>query len=321
MSKNNSSRAYNWAKFFKSLAHHPKVQEARKKIRAQAELVWSAEHGSVFQQCTHALEDALERFKTSAKLLSEAETKLRKTEKYISSAQAHSTGTSEKVRFRDWPLKDKALLWLTLTGAVGASALGMLNLKANLLASGTVIFIDQPELATALSLILPLGALALKFTTNFMRYDRSRRIYCLLIYFLLLTLVLVWSWLFAKQFPGLSAEIDLEQLLSGGAQGPLLVWSQLLIEMLSGTALFLAAENIYLKYSPNYFYENPEYREAEKAYKKYHEQHQALITQIGQLQGQVSTMEAEREAYINQIEAEFTAYHARFKAAQDADLF
>ena len=342
MNKPPSSLTHNWAGYFKSLARYPKLEAACKKAREQAKLVWIAGHGKMLAQSSRDLKDLLERFKTSAKMLSELETKLRRTDKYISSPQLHSIRAPEpaeqttaktagkqspqqpamlqKVRFRDWAFKDIALLQLTLFGALGALVLGAVNLKANLLSSGNVLFIEQPELATALSCILPLGALALKFATNFMLHDFLRRCYGLLIYLLLFALVLVWSWLFAKEFPGLSAGVDLEQLLNGGNQGTWLVWTQLLIEMLAGTALFLAAERIYTKYSPNYYYDNPEYREIVKAHKKHSDQHQALIKQLGELQGQVTAMEAQREAFINQTEADFIAYHARFRAAQDSDL-
>ena len=73
--------------------------------------------------------------------------------------------------------------------------------------------------------------------------------------------------LFAMNFTGVSSGIDWDSIgESDGGTSAYLVWIQLVAEMLVAAALFLAAEDIYLKYAPNLYTENPDYNNARKAF-------------------------------------------------------
>jgi len=220
-----------------------------------------------------------------------------------------------KVRFRDWAFKDQVLLVLASVGFLIAASLGAGNVYANLMSSGNPVFIEAPWLAFALSMLLPIGSMSIKYATQFFEFDHTRRWFALFIYMLTLVVLLIWSVLFAQNFPGVSGGIGLSAMLDSGSSGPWLVWAQLAAELLAGSALFLGAESIYLKYSPTYYVENIHYLDLEKRLKAHREEMDVLTDQRGEAMGRLETVRAQRQVEINYRVAEFLALCQRHAAA------
>lgn len=171
-------------------------------------------------------------------------------------------------------------------------------------------------------MLLPIGSLAIKFMTGIFRYDASRRLFAFALYTLTVILVLIWSYLFAESFASVTGGgIDVEALLSssGGSHGTMLVWVQLLVELLAGSCLFVAAESISIKYHPAYSCRNPEHIDAVRVEKEHQPKHDILRDELGQLRGRLISMDAERDALIKQHIDEFIAYRARVNAANNFD--
>jgi len=146
--------------------------------------------------------------------------------------------------------KDKSLFIFVLIGLLAVLLMGMSNIYSNLMASGTVIFIEKPWLAIALSALLPTGSAALKFVTNFMAFDRSRKRYAICVNILTAIALLVWTVLFAQNFAGITGEIDWPLLDDSDSNGALFVWIQLIAELLVGASLFLVLEDIWQSITP-----------------------------------------------------------------------
>jgi len=213
--------------------------------------------------------------------------------------------------------KDKSLFIFVLIGLLVVMIMGVSNIYANLMASGTVIFIEKPWLALALSALLPTGSAALKFVTNFMAFDRSRKRYAIGINMLTAIALLFWTILFAQNFAGITGEINWPLLDDGDSNGALFVWIQLIAELLVGASLFLVLEDIWSKYYTEKFVDNPEYIEANNAYLAHKKDHDALGEERGKTQGRLVQLEALKQALIDEKVARFISLRTKFGAFQN----
>ncbi len=300
--------------FAHRLIHHPDREVASEMIKQQATHEADQKFGAELEKLKLDMADIDARYKASSKTLIRLEEKKAATKRYIKSGEAHSGSNKDVIKFKDWRRKDQILLCLTLFFLFVAVALGMGNVYANLMSSGNAVFLEDPWLAVMLSALLPIASVSIKFLTNFFEYDRSRRRYAICIYVLTLVALLIWSVLFSLNFTGISSEIDWNSFEESNDTGSALVWSQLLVEMLAASALFLAAEDIYMRYSPDTYIENLEYIEVDKALKEHLVTHEALRELRGKLHGRLVELEAERQAFINDRIVKYISIRARHVA-------
>ncbi|NQY65602.1 MAG: hypothetical protein HRT38_18215, partial [Alteromonadaceae bacterium] len=188
----------------------------------------------------------------------------------------------------------------------------------NLMASGTPAFLNDPWLAKSLAFIMPIGATAIKFVTQFIDSELWRRRYSFTIYVITTLLLFAWTALFAMNYSGVSGEINIDPFAEQSYTANWLVWSQLAVEIFAASALFLAVEDIYLRYAPETYMKNPEYAEAEKALKSHREQHKKICNELNEKHAQLSVFQAKRQAQINTKTVEFIALESRFNAANNA---
>ena len=117
---------------------------------------------------------------------------------------------------------------------------------------------------------------------------------------------------FAANFNGASGAIDWDSLSDDSSgKGAVLVAVQIIAEILIASALFLAAEDIYLKYSPQHTRTNLEYINAASALEEHRITHEALREMRGNNHAQRIELEAERQAFINKRIAAFVSLRAR----------
>ncbi len=275
------------------------------------------EFGAELEKLKLDLTDIDARYKASSKALAGLEEKRTGTKRYIKSAEARSGSSEGRIKFTGWQRKDQSSLIVILVFLLVAVAMGMANVYANLMSSGNSVFIESPWLAVMLSTLLPIASVSIKFITNFFEYDHSRRRYALCIYMLTLIALLIWSVLFALNFSGVSSGIDWNSFEQGSGTGAALVWSQLIVEMLAASALFLAAEDIYMRYSPDRYIENLEFIEVSKALKEHLAAHEALREQRGNMHGRMVELEAEHDGFINKKIVEYISIRARHIAAMN----
>ena len=208
---------------------------------------------------------------------------------------------------------DQISLTLLVPTLITTLIMGAANVYSNLMASGEPVFLEQPALAVFLSMLMPAGSTALKFISNFFDYQSTKKRYALFIYSLTAFALLAWSVLFAMNFTGVAGGIDWETLgESDSGTGSFLVWIQLVAEILVAAALFLAAEEIYLKYVPNDYTENPDYTNAKKALDAHIISHEKLRDARGKNIADIAVLNAARKAFINERMADYMALRARF---------
>lgn len=190
--------------------------------------------------------------------------------------------------------------------------MGTANVYSNLLVSGEAVFIEQPYLAVFIAMLMPAGSTAIKFISNFFEYQSTKKRYALLIYSLTGIVLFIWSYLFSMSFTGVASDIDWESLGEVQNQNDsFLDWMQLVAEILVSASLFLAAEEIYLKYSPNLFTESVEHINAKKALDAHTQTYEKLRDARNQNIADIAVLTAARGAFINKNIAEFMAMRAR----------
>ena len=184
---------------------------------------------------------------------------------------------------------------------LAAMGMGAANVYANLMASGEPVFIEQPWLAVFLSGLVPAGATALKFISGFFDYARTKKRYALSIYVVTALVLLIWSVSFSLNFTGVTGGMDWDAFgQDDGGKGPFLVWIQIVAEILVAAALFLAAEDIYLKYAPDSYIENLDYLNSAKALKAHSAEHDALRDTRNANHARIAQLTAARQAFINE---------------------
>ncbi|MEW8626263.1 MAG: hypothetical protein AB2551_10965 [Candidatus Thiodiazotropha sp.] len=303
--------------FSRKLAAHPDAKQASALVEQQAGLEFDQQQGAELEQAKLALTELDTRWKASSATMEELEKKKAGTKRYIKTGALHSGKEVDMVRWSDWRTKDQLLLVFTVSLLVLASFMGAGNVYTNLMSSGNPVFLDDPWLAVMLSTLLPIGSAAIKFVTNFMNYGSSRRRYAISVYVLTLIALVIWSVLFAQNFTGVSGDIDWNSLGTSNDNGSALVWAQLVVEMLAASALFLAAEDIYIRYSPDMFIENPEYIEVVKAIEAHLPAHEKLRQQRASTHGRVVELSASRHSTINRAVADYLAMRSRYTAANE----
>jgi hypothetical protein len=306
------------SEFARRLVHHPDRETASAMIAQQATYEADQQFGAELARLRLDITDIDAAYKISCKILAELEDKLAATPRYIKSGAVFAKKGVDDIQWKDWRLKDKILICVLLSFLVVAAGLGMGNVYANLMASGNAVFIEKPWIALMISALMPIASVSIKFVTNFMAYDRSRKRYALSIYTATGLAFIFWGTMFGLNNTGVASTIDWDSFGETVDWGFAFVWSQLLVEMLAASALFLAAEDIYMRYSPDVYIENLEYIEINKALKEHLVAHKALREQRGQLHGRLVELEAERLAFINERIVEYISLRARHIAAMNS---
>ncbi len=305
--------------FAHKLLRYPNPKAALEVVNEQAALVFDSEHS---EHITLKREiDALDnQFADSSGVLHDLENTLNTTKRHIKCATELSDSELSYISPRDWKLKDKILFLLIAVMFPSAMVMGASNVYANLMSSGTPAFIENPWLAVSLSFIMPVAATAIKFVTQFIDSDLWRRRYSLMIYVMTFMLLLAWTVLFAMSYSGISGAMDTDVFAESSNTGNLLVWSQLAVEIFAASALFLAAEDIYLRYAPETNMVNPEHTEVEKALKIHRAQHKKLCALTNEKYARLNVLNAKRQAHINEKSVEFIDLQTRFNAANNANF-
>lgn len=282
----------------RALMHAADDAAANEAIKTQAENTWTSQNGAELIAAETEAADVNEQMTQSCETRKDLNKRLRCTRRRIpagASNQEDGSSALEPAKYSTW---DLITTWVLGISAVACLLAGASNVFSNLMASGNDVFIENPWLAIALSSLLPIGSLSIKQISSFFDFDRTKKRYTFVIYGLLIIVVIIWSVLFALEFPGISTSIDVGDLLVSSKRGSSLVWAQLATEMLAGSALFLAMERIAIKYKPNYLIENPEYREAVRAVASHAAQHEKLRARAAHLEGEIARLKADRQAFI-----------------------
>ena len=305
------ARAFSPGDFSRKLVFMEDKAEADKAVYEQARQSWEAEHGGELEEHKHHKSELDARYKPSRVRLSKLEEQLAGTPQYT----RYSGKDKEVVRFKDWERFDLFLFILIGGLSLLAAVMGAANVYTGLMASGQPVFIDAPYLAVFISMLVPAGSACIKFVSNFFDYAGSKKRYALCVYLAAGLALFAWTIVFAMNFSGVAGDIDWNALMEpGGKGGGLLVWLQLVAEMLVAAALFLAAEGIYFKYSPHAYRENLEYINLGKALKTHKEGHEALSAMRAKTHARITELENARDVFVRAQLVAFQAMRTRFNA-------
>ncbi len=284
-------------------------------VGEQAGLEFDIKSGAELMRSKLDQEELDEQFKESRATRDKLTEQLKSTKQHIKSAAFHSDSEEHSaIGFSQWRRQDQVLIALTCISLIIAMFMGAANIFTNLMASGEPVFIENPTLAMCLSALAPLGAMALKFVSSSFEYYQSKKRYTTFINVLTALSLLVWSILFSLSFTGVASSINFETLDEETGTGSLLVWIQIVAEILVASALFLAAEDIYIKYAPDTYVENLEHINISRALKAHMIKHERLRDERNANHGSIVQLEAERQAFINERIAEYLAHRARFNS-------
>ncbi len=296
--------------FIKKLLYHPDVEQAAEWAKAHFRLLWDRVRGAELAEVNDALEKTSHELNTAQHTLDKLEEHKASTPRFIKTSKVNTDKDDTVVSFRDWHRRDQILIWLLIVCILLCMGMGWSNVYANLLASGEPVFIENTWLAAMLATLAPLASVSVKWMTHFLRYDTSRRRYAIAVFMTTLVVLAVWLVLFVKSFPGIASPVLLD-MADGFDTGSLLTWSQLTLEILVAACLWLAAEDIWIKYAPGWTVENPEYVELDKAISELKPSLDVLSQSHSALVGRKTELEADRQAYVNDRVASFYAEKAR----------
>ncbi len=251
-------------------------------------------------------EDILASKKYSVKL----DDDVKNTPQYIKSCG----DKEDKNSFSNWGSFDQFAFVLASIALMIALVISAANVYANLINSGDPIYIEQPLIAVFISLLAPAGSIAVKFISHFFDSPRHQKRYTNGIFLLTGLSFFAWVVLFSLNYSGATSGMDWDDLGESSSKGSMLVFIQLFAEILVGGALFLAAQDIYSKYSPDIYVENIAYLNAVKKRDDHAIQHESLCEKRRSKHLALTKLKAERQAFINEKTAAFVAERSRLNA-------
>ncbi|MEZ5367548.1 MAG: hypothetical protein R2748_35680 [Bryobacterales bacterium] len=265
--------------------------------------------GGAFQVAQREEEDAAEGYQEANKLRKELEKRLRNEPQYMDSPASLGGGENRDVPFPDWGLTDKITTGLALGVCTILLIMGVVNVSANLINSGSPVFVESPWMAVVLAMIVPAMAVAMEAVHHFMSHSTTRRIYKFAVFGIGIISALAWTIVFSIQFGGLNAGIDLDVLLTAGGDhgNAVLVWTQIAAETTLGAALFMVADSVSLKYTRGTRVLTPGHIEAKADVERHIPVFEATRKRYAAAQKAFAEINAARERFIGQALAALAA--------------
>lgn len=248
-----------------------------------------------------------EMFSASKIRLKELQYKLENAEQLSKSAPS---GNAPPHR---WDIRDIITYSFAMILVPVVFLMGGANVYANLMASGQLVFIENPWIAVCLSCIVPAGSVALKFISNFFETYKTKKFYTMFIFGLTALIMLIWCIAFSLNFSGISGSIDWDSMGESKGKGSLLVLTQLLAEILIGTALFLAADDIAQKHAQEP--RSTELRNAQAAYDRHSAKHEILRDKRNAIHALIIKLTAAKQSSINASLLDAHTFRARYNNA------
>lgn len=284
-----------------------------------AALKFDAQHPEL-HQVTLLQPELDKRFENSDKQMEELERSVREIPREIKSNAVHAGGDKGKIGFWRWSLMDKMSSILLLPAGLACLVMSSVNVYSNLMSSGDPIYIKNRLIPLFISLLAPSCSIAIKFIGNIFEHNhRSKKRFTNFMFLSSGIAFIAWIALFSAAYSGPVSGVDWEALTeaSKGDLGSWLAFTQLLTEILIGGSLFLALQDICLKYSPDYYIDNPAYLAAVKARDAHLVIHNALRDIRNENHTRLTVLKAERQAYINEKLVELINQQARLASLND----
>lgn len=177
--------------------------------------------------------------------------------------------------------------------AAGAS---MLTAHANLAGTGLIVFIENPLLPWSMSALAVLSAMAIKTMVSQVENETSRKAFAFWLNALAVLFIILWIWLFADQFHGLSTGPITGGLFDepswwDGAKETAFVAVTLATEILIAAVLAQRLGKIVTRYTPDRKIPSPKHQTLSERLDALDLKHRELNEEIGVVDGVLTSLQ------------------------------
>lgn len=237
----------------------------------------------------------------------EAEKKLANTPQAIPSAR-----TTEECRpFSDWNWLEKAKVGSLVAMLLVLLPAAVYNVFGNLMAAQNPVFLQHPEIAFALSMLLLPAAFAFKCFAQLFAHAMSKKRYHMGLYAVAGVSVLLWIIEFSQTFHGLSdgaaSEIVWSEVTGSSSGSAWLTFLQLLLETSLSAALFLSIEQVFEGFNGPREIENPVVALLEKQIDRSFQEEQRIEALLAQAEGNLNRIAHARKSVIQAAKTKVSA--------------
>ena len=299
--------------FINSLLCQSNFEQSRDSLVEQAGLEFDSIHAQESECLEHQIKTLDIRHQRSSTILEKLENKIQKIKSRVRGCSPKGKGN--KTSFSDWSFRDQSSFVLTIGSMLTLLGTGAANVYSNIISSGNPVFIERPILAVLLSALFPAGAFSLKFLRDILEEDRSRKRYTKSIFTATIVSLLLWVFQFAIHFPGITAEIDWDNLGESSGSGSVMVASQLIAELLVSVTLYLAATDISYRYGPDPLIPNPEHIALQDELQNHRHEHELLSKELGSKRGQLKQLESRRQSYTNKVVSKYMSLRIQYDSS------
>lgn len=248
-------------RFARTVQSEPNSKDSINSVREHAAQNFDRVYVSKVISLNLEIEELDERANHASERLKEIERQERSTPSYQTVPEIRKVGSSSKIPFAQWDLKDRIVFVLCLVGVLCLLPAASFNVFASIMAQGIPVFLDNSWLAVGLSFLLPSGSLAIHSLGDLLHSDRARYRYMLGTLSVTAVVLLAWVTLFSENFPIAAGAVTFElpeQQSSASSTGPAFTCTQLAGEMLAGASLFLVVGHVLRRYTPESVIRVPE---------------------------------------------------------------
>ena len=295
--------------YIKSLLNHPNVEKSLRNVSEQAELIFTANHGDEVKSLELQIGELEEGCKKLVARLRKLEAKEERVKPYKKAPATKGKGNQTPIT--EWASKHRSSFIISFGLMFIMIGTGVSNVYSNILSSGNPVFLENPHLALFLSALFPASVFATKFIRDFMEADWSRKAFTGFICILFLISTIYWVYQFSIHFPGITNEINLDDLDESGHSDSIMVRAQLLSELFASVMLYFNVSDIWDSYSPSIRIPNPQHIEIVDILKNHVHAHEQLSKELGEKRGRLEQLKAKRQTFINEAVSKFTNQRIR----------
>lgn len=303
------------AEHFRKLVTQKDQKKSEQDARDYCAAMYRMTNGEEISRLQSEIPDDEQRGKQLKKEIAAQEQQISKTNRMIRVQDKLASEIPDKHDrdVRKW--LDILLGAVCLIAAVIVLGMASSNVFSIIMASGTPVFLEQPELAWMLSGLMPLGAFALEFFKRHLNSDHAKKIYTMLIFALAAILLVSWVVLFALVFgsPG-DTGFDIDDLMKPSGDNHLakaFTMVQLLAELFVGAALFTSAGDLFSKHSPTRLMANPDYVEATQLLAKMKKEYAPIADILNTKKARLEMLEQGLTLYLSEQMAGYVRLRAQ----------
>lgn len=305
--------------FLRAMQSHPNIKEATKNVEEHAGQSFDRAYAPEQERLRRECEVGDEQAKAIQEELRALQQQKRATKPHHTLAPERGTDNKQRRSFAQWNLKDRLTLCTVLFFMALVLCAGAGNVFSAIMASAIPIFLENPFLAVLLSCLLPAGSVALHCFAELLESDRARMRYTKLISALTSVCLVIWAVTFGFNFQ-ITDALALETFSAPAAHTAVgFTITQLLAEMLSGTALGLIAAHLHGRYSTDRTILNPEAETLDQCIAQALARLQALDA-YHKAGGRLVQLKSMRALFVTEQVAHFVAIRRRFDETNPAAI-